>query len=456
MKRNLSPALRKGLQAAPVVLGVALFAWLTFHGRQPLQKPGEEAARTLSVIEVRPIDVVPRVRGYGTARPARVWRAVAEVEGRVVDIHEELRAGAFLKAGEVALKIDPREYRLTVSRLEAEITEIEAKLDELATKELNDQASLEIEQSSLQLVEADLERVRQLAKGDAAPAVEVREQERQFLQQKQKVQALQNALRLADRQRSTLQASLAVANARLEQARLDLEKTTVRVPFDCRLGEVRIEKDQFIGAGESLFEADDMQTTEVDAQISMDRARNLLPTDAAEQGGIPDMDRLRELFDIEVTVRMTIGDFAAEWPARFVRLREQIDPVTRTLTFVVAVDRPYEQAIPGRRPPLVRGTFCEVELRGSPLPQRVVIPRAALHQDHVYIVDADNRLRRRPVTMLLAQEDILCMESGLSAGDRVIVADPAPAIEGMRVEPVEDESLLSLLRHQARTSTEAP
>ena len=50
---------------------------------------------------------------------------------------------------------------------------------------------------------------------------------------------------------------------------------------------------------------------------------------------------VEELFDVEVTVRMRIGDFAAEWPARFVRLRERIDPDTRTLSVVVSVDKPF-------------------------------------------------------------------------------------------------------------------
>jgi hypothetical protein len=168
------------------------------------------------------------------------------------------------------------------------------------------------------------------------------------------------------------------------------------------------------------------------------------------------METLRELFDVDVAVRMRIGDFAVEWPARFVRLRELIDPVTRTLAFVVSVDKPYEQAIPGQRPPLVKGTFCEVELRGQPLPEYVVIPRAALHEGHVYLADAHNRLQRRTVQVLFAQSEFLCIENGLDTGDRVIVSDPTPAIEGMLVEPVEDERLGAAILLQARAGADVP
>ncbi len=451
MRLKITPASRRWLIIIPILLGVGVLAWLMLHSRKPEKKLPEESARVLRVIEVERVDVVPRVIGYGTARPARIWRGVAEVEGRVVEVHKELKSGAFLKTGEVVLKIDPREYQLTVSQLESEIAEFEAKLAELAAQEENDRASLEIEESSLQLAKADFDRVRNLIESGAAAATEVREEERTYLVQKQKTQALQNVLRLIPQQRNMLQASLAARKARLEQARLDLEKTVILAPFDCRLADVQIEKGQFLKAGEVLFEADGTDATEVDAQVSMDRARNLLPPQAREQlGGVPDMETLRKLFDVDVTVRMRIGDFAVEWPARFVRLREQIDPITRTLTFVVAVDKPYEQAIPGQRPPLVRGTFCEVELRSRPLPDHVVIPRAALHAGHVYLVDAANRLQRRAVQVLFAQSDFLCIESGLETGDRVIVSDPTPAIEGMLVDPVEDERLGAAVLSQAR------
>lgn len=454
MRLRIPSRVRKWLILPPVLLGIAIFAWLISRPVEPRRKPPEEVARVLSVIETAQVAVVPRVLGYGSAKPAQVWRAVAEVEGRVVEVHPELKPGTFVKAGELVLKIDPREYQLAVSQLESEIAEIEAKLAELATQEENDRASLEIEESSLQLAKADLDRVRDLIKRDVAAVTEVRDEERTYLVQKQKVQALHNSLNLFPKQRNTLQASVAVKNARLEQARLDLQKTIIHAPFDCRLADVQIEKRQFLKAGEILFEADGTEATEVDAQVSIDRLRNLLPPDAREHlGGIPDMAMLRELFNVEATVRMRIGDFAAEWPARFVRLREQIDPDTRTMPVVVAVDRPYAQAIPGQRPPLVRGTFCEVELRGQPSPERVVIPRAALHEDHVYVVDVDNRLRRSAVDVLFAQSDFLCIESGLEAGDRVVVSDPTPAIEGMLVDPVVDESLKSAVLSQALAGT---
>ena len=453
---NKNPVgVRRWLILPPMVVGVAVVVWFTRHAREPQRRPQQEVARALWAIDAPHVDVIPRVLGYGTARPARVWRAVAEVAGRVVNVHPELKAGAFVKEGEVVLEIDPREYELVVTQLEAEIAQNEANLAELETQQENDLASLEIEQASLRLAQTDLDRVVGLIEQDEAAPAEVRVEERAYLVQKQKAQAMQNALNLVPKKRSQLRAMIRVSAARLQRARLDLQKTVIKAPFHCRLAEVQIEEGQFLKAGETLFEADGTEATEVDAQISLDRARGLLPPELQrELGSIPSMAEVRKLFDIQATVRMHMGDFVATWPAKFVRIREQIDPVTRTLAVVVAVDKPYERAIPGQRPPLVKGSYCEVELRGKSLPNRIVIPRVALHEDVVYVVDGANRLARREVTVLFAQSDFLCIGDGLDAGMRVIVSDPTPAIEGMLVAPVNDEKLTAALVAQAQAGTD--
>jgi len=67
-----------------------------------------------------------------------------------------------------------------------------------------------------------------------------------------------------------------VKNAGLAQAKLDLAKTVVKAPFDCRLGEVEIEPGQYLAAGQSLFESHGTALTEVEIQIPLDQLRTLL------------------------------------------------------------------------------------------------------------------------------------------------------------------------------------
>ena len=116
---------------------------------------------------------------------------------------------------------------------------------------------------------------------------------------------------------------------------------------------------------------------------------------------------------------------------------------------MIAVDKPYEQAIPGKRPPLVQGMYCEAELRGDVRKAQIIIPRSALHNGHVYVVGTDSRLGRRKVEVAFAQSSFLCLKNGLEEGETLIVSDPTPAIEGLLVEPVVDERLQQRLVSQA-------
>jgi membrane fusion protein, multidrug efflux system len=442
MKWELSDRLRRWLLVPPLLAGVAAVGVLVFFRATPQRADESEARRTMRVLEVAAVDVTPRAFGHGTAQPGQVWRAVAEVRGRVIEVHPQLRPGAMIAEGELLLRIDPAEYELAVARLEAEIAQAAAQLDELAVAEANERASLEIEQASLALAERELARLHGLHQRNVITITEVEQQSRSVLAQRQSVQKLGNSLRMIPQQKKTLEATLAAKRAGLAQAELDLGKTVIDAPFALRLAEVNIEPGQFLAAGQALFEAHGTARTEIEAQIPLDQLRNLIdPEHGVPLPLVMDEATIGRLFNFAVIVRFRSGDFQAEWQGRVARLREQFDPRTRTIGLVVVVDRPYEKAVPGKRPPLVQGMFCEVELRGAVRRGQIVVPRAALHDGHVFVLDGDSRLRRRPVDVAFVQGDFAGLQGGLEEGERLVVSDPAPAIDGLLVDPVADERL---------------
>ena len=150
-----------------------------------------------------------------------------------------------------------------------------------------------------------------------------------------------------------------------------------------------------------LFEAHGIELTEIQAQIPINQALTLLePAAGPIDRTALNMETMRKVFNVEATVRLESGDVQVAWPARFDRVREQLDTQTRTVRIVVAVDKPYENIVPGKRPPLAPGMFCEVELRGQPRTGQVVVPRTALVNGHVYLINEENRLERRAVKMI--------------------------------------------------------
>lgn len=446
------PRLRRWLFLPPALVGAAAVVLFVLNKRSLERTPVQEESRVLRVIPVPEVTLVPRVLGYGTAEPARVWRAVAEVRGRVIQVHEQLSAGTLLRKGAEILRIDPREFELRVSRLEADIEQVRAQLKELEANEANHRASLAIEKESLTIAERRLDRNRRAAETQAVAKAQVEAQERVVLTQRLRIQEIENALRLVPAKKKVLDATLAVKQASQEEARLDLERTVITAPFDCRLAAVDIEKGQFLKAGEQLFEAHSIEASEVEARVSLDKARALLRPEALNTVvAALDVKAMQEIFDFDsIVVRRIGGDLKVEWDARFDRIRELIDPATRTAGLVVRVDRPYARIIPGKRPPLLKGMFCEVEFRARPRTGRLVVPRSAVRDGHVYVVGADHRLRRKKVEIAFTQSDFVALRSGVSKDDVIVVSDPTPAVEGMLVEPVVDRRLLESVVASAR------
>jgi RND family efflux transporter MFP subunit len=343
----------------------------------------------------------------------------------------------------VLIQIDPTEYDLAIARLEASVEESLAKVKELSEDENNIKRLVRIEEKSLELARKSHDRKVGLLEGDAISPDEVDREERAFLQQRQVVQQLENTLALIPTKRRALNATLSAHQSNLEQARIDLTKTTISAPYDCRLSDVNIEAGQFVQTGQRLFKAHGTDVTEVEARFQIEQLRNLLSQETRDrfQPGLK-TDAFKQLFeDVNVYVSLQSGDWSAQWEARIDRFRETVDLKTREMRVLVAVERTYEKAVPGVRPPLTSGMFCRVELQTPVRSASVVIPRVAVHDDKVFVIDQKDRLQKKQVTVDFAQSEFVVIKSGLSGGEKVVVSDPTPAIIGMKVLPVVDDSL---------------
>lgn len=427
----------------PVLLGIGLLVFVVRSGSGPERSPPTERAQAVRVIEVPSVDLVPRALGYGYVEPGRIWEALAEVGGRIVEKHPRLRSGELMAAGTTILKIDPTDYQLAAQSIAARIRGAEAQVAEIEVREDNTRRALEIEQRNLQLAERDLDRRATLLKRGSVAQAAVDEAERTVLSHRQAVQGHKNTLALIPAEREVLQATLAQYQAELEQANRNLARTEVVTPFDGRVAAVNVETLQFAGAGQVLAVIDGVDTAEVAAQIPIDRMRRLMG--GSDIAGVEitaeTVGSVFQQLGLDAVVRLRSGDLHVEWPARFSRIRETVDPRTRTIGVVVAVDEPYKLARPGERPPLAKNMYVEVELRGAVQPSVLVVPRSALHDGVVYVVDAGNRLVRRPVALGLQQSDFAVVVAGIQAGERIVVSDLVPAVDGMLLEPREDTAL---------------
>ena len=452
--------LKRLLVLPPLLVGAAVLAFAVSDRQAPQQAEPGETARPVRVVTVEPTDFVPRALGYGFVRPGSVWEAVAEVAGKIAYRHPDLERGRLMQAGTVILRIDPTDYQLAIARIDSNLESTEAELAQLAVRQANIGNSLKIERRSLALAREDLDRRQRLLQRGNTSQVSVDEAETAVLNAEQRVQDLENELNLIPADRRVLEANRALERVQRQEARRDLERTEISLPFDARIAEVNVEKAQFASAGQTLVVADSIDVAEVTAQIPIDRIRPLIrPGGELSSLSAEELSQLQRRFGLTAEVRLVSGGLRASWEARFDRASDSMDQQTRTVGMVVAVDEPYRKTQPGRRPPLTKNMYVEVELRAPPRSARIVVPRVAVHQGPdggraVYLANAESRLTIQPVTLGPAQGDFVVVQDGLEPGDRVLVSDLIPAIDGMLLEPSDVPALAERLRAEA-AGTEA-
>ena len=413
----------------PILVGIAIFVFMVSGKQEPQKSDRGEPTRIVRVITVQARDFIPLAEGYGSVQPAQVWAAVVQVSGRIIAMHPRLRDGEIITEGTRLFQIDPVDYELNLARAQTELAELNAQGE-------NSAASLKIEQRNLALAEKEFKRQKKLAGQGTVSRSRADEAERAMLSSRSLVQNLENTISLLPIQRSLQQ-------AKITQAERDLDNTTLTAPFNMRVTGLAIETHQFVSNGQTLLSGDSVERVEIIAQVSMADLRNLfigqprLPTDINTI-----TNSLAELTGFKPVVKMDVGNgLIAEWEAEFVRLSDSVDPQTRTMGIVVAVDRPMQKIIAGVRPPLSKGMFVQVSIAGRTQPERIVVPRSVIRAGKIYIVNSDNRLETRSVTRLYNQQQVAVIGEGLQSGEKIVVSDLIPAVDGMLLQSVVDETL---------------
>ena len=283
----------------------------------------------------------------------------------------------------VIVRIDPEDYRLTQRRYESEAAAREAQLKELQETEKNLLEIRQLQKEQLDLAEKDLARLQGLLDGGAVTESTADAARTAHLTRLLAFQETTNSLGLIPVLRARAEAERDVANVQVAEAKREIEKCTIRLPFDARCVTKSIEQDQYINAGQELGTFLDMETAEVVAMVESRKGRSLFPHGLPGLGPV----NMAQAVQNEELYRGTLGLLDAEihWgtpPRRgkVTRIGSSLDPATRTFSVIIEVADPYAEMSPGVRPPLVPDVFCEVTLYGATVDDVIVVPRDSLHE----------------------------------------------------------------------------
>lgn len=409
-------------------------------------------AKPVDVINVRSIPISPHVRAYGTVEPSIALKSKAQVSGKISYLHPDLQSGASISAGTLVIRIDQEDSKISLNQSEADLRANRSSLAQLDEEEKTARRSLQYAKENLRVGETELARIRGIWDKQLISRSTLDAEEQKVLQLRQSTADLQGQLNTFSSRRDALKAQIERASEQVKGQTTTLSRTEIYMPFDARIGDVLVEEGEYVTLGTYLFESLAINRIEVNAQLPVQQMRTLVSTgllNSNETSKSTDLSLIIKRLKLNATVSLVGGSAEAIWEAELLRFSESVDPIRRTLGIVVAVDSPYQKVIPGKRPPLIKGMYTAVDLY-APEYSAIVIPRSALHEGRVYLVNAQQRLEIRPVQVLFQQGDLLVIEAGLNANEQLIINDLIPVIEGMPLLPEVDTSAETQLLQLAK------
>lgn len=354
----------------PFALKATALSLLIHSAAHADQAAGKLPPPTVVVEEAR-VESLPLQFEY----PARTagFREV-QVRAQVSGILQErlYTEGSAVKQGQVLFRIDARSYQAALARAKGALAQ---------------------EQARYRQTERDLKRIRELQKKGFASESE-----------------LDNAISNFEQSKANIEA----AKAEVQAKQIDLDYTTVEAPISGITSKETVSEGSLMVAGDpnsSLL----TQITQLDPMYVNFAAPDREVSSVRQ--GLQDGSLVREGGQ-QMSVQIMFGDgsrYPLEGKVDFTD--SLIDRATGTVSVRAVVPNPNQALLPGQ--------FVRVQVQGISKPNAVTVPERAISQGpngtFVYVVDAQSLARIRPVTTANTAAGRWVVESGIAAGDKVIV-----------------------------------
>jgi RND family efflux transporter MFP subunit len=380
MKRLLNKTGLSIIIAIVILIAAVMFIQqqIQSHASRPIpQKQENTTYPTVTVEYVNTGTYSATITGYGELTPHFSLSLAAEVSGQIININEQLEVGNVISKGEWLAKIDPTNYLATVKEAEQAVSE----------------AKLALLEEERQVLQAQLEWKSSGIEGQPDSELVLREPQLQ-----------------------AAKSTLAHAEATLAYAKKELERTTIKAPFNAVITERQISLGSYVQTGSDIVSI-----------YSIDRLEAVVPLSGKDWRLIDE----NTLSDANVSLKNI--DTQQNWLGRVLRSQRHVDSDTRQRSIIVAIDEPQNNQA-------YSGMFVSMTLSGKPTESLWKLPTTALSQrGEIWYVNSDNELHNFSTSPLFNEAEFIYVSppDELIASETAIVVQPLNSyVKGMKVSPV--------------------
>jgi len=216
-------------------------------------------------------------------------------------------------------------------------------------------------------------------------------------------------------------AQVEAAKAGVQSAELDLSYTKILSPIDALAGKTEVKAGALVGRGQSTLLTTLSTIEPIYARFSLSERDYLTIARKYKDG-----EGAQSVFE------MLLSDGSLHpHKGKFVFIERLVDPTTGTIMVEVSFPNPEKIVRPGQ--------FCRVRVPIDTRENALLVPQRAVTELQatwsVAVVGADNKVEMRPVKTGIRYGNLWQIESGLNAGDRVVVEGVQKVRNGSTVVP---------------------
>lgn len=359
------------------LIGLGLLGTVLFIKTAPKaeKKRPPKSATLVETVPLKQSDETVVLHLAGTLIPAQEIMLRPRVGGEILSVHPDFIEGGLLPQGSELLRIDPTDYELELAN--AESAHASAQFD--YKRELGRQ---EVAQREWYLLKSD----------DATE--------------------LEEELALRKPNLAAIQARLKAAKAWEKRARLNLERTNIRAPFNALVLERLADLGSQAAPQNNLARLVGTDRFHVVTSVPLDRIDWIsIPGSAA-------------------TIRSASGKTRE---GRVVRLLGNLEPQGRMARVLIEVDDPLCLQSGPASHRLLLGEYVQVEVQGSTLDQVFRIPRSALHNNREIWIAKEGHLDIRQVETLWRDARSVLLRNHLAENELLITSNLSAPIQGMKL-----------------------
>jgi len=404
-------------------------AWVLMAGCSGRLEPAVDVVRPIKSL-VLAVGEETRVRTFpGTAEAARRVELAFQVPGVLVEL--PVKEGREIKQGELIARLRTDEFEARLASLQGQLDQARAELTALRMGErpeerLRRESQVRAAQARVNNARSELDRSERLL---GSRAVSQAAHDLTVANYEVAVEDLTAARQMVEKGTIGREEDILAKEAQVRglegsvvEASIQLEDCTLRAPYNGVIAQRFVEEGQNVTAKQPIVRFQDVDEIEIlvdvpETVMAADIRRADIVSIAAEFSGAPGF----------------------RFPVQIREIAQVADPSIQTFNVRVAMQAPTDiRVLPGMTA-MVTVEYRRAEILGS----RYTLPIAAVTQSGegksiVWVIDSENMVHSRPVTVGSVIGGQIEITEGLQAGERIAIAGVSFLREAMQVNDLGD------------------